>query len=380
MSSLQFLGATDSVTGSRFLVEHQGEQVLVDCGLFQGPKELRLRNWAPFPADLNRLEKVVFTHAHLDHTGYFPRLVKEGFRGTAFASPATVDLCGILWPDSGHLQEEDARFANKKGFSKHDPALPLYTEVEGIEAASFLASVPYEQWQELTSGLAFSLRPAGHIFGSSFIRLKLDGAGKACTVLFSGDLGRYDQPITPDPSEVEETDYLLVESTYGDRLHPDADPRIELAEIINRTAQRGGIVLIPSFAVGRTQELMYILRELEDAGKIPQLPVYLDSPMAIDATKILLKHPEEHDLEMTAMNRAGLDPLNSRQVSYVRTRELSQALNDQHHHRFQRDGHGRARAAPSGSAAPGSPSHRALRGIPGGRHPRPGTAGGGQGN
>lgn len=328
MASIRFLGATGCVTGSRFLVTSGEDHVLVDCGLFQGPKELRLRNWAPFPADLKKLNSIVFTHAHLDHTGYFPRLVKEGFQGRVYASPATADLCGILWPDSGHLQEEDARFANKMGFTKHNPALPLYTEVEGMEAVQYLEKVPYQQEQSLGRRLAFSLIPAGHIFGSCFVRMHMGLNGETRIVLFSGDLGRYDQPITPDPAPVGEADYLVVESTYGNRLHSPSDPKLELASIINRTAGRGGMLLIPSFAVGRTQELMYLLRELEDSSRIPRLPVYVDSPMAIDATQILLRYPEEHDLEMRILENAGIDPLNSRQVNLVRTRELSQSLND----------------------------------------------------
>jgi metallo-beta-lactamase family protein len=328
MSSLRFLGATGCVTGSRFLITSGEDQVLVDCGLFQGPKELRLRNWAPFPAELGKLNSIVFTHAHLDHTGYLPRLVKEGFQGRVYASPATADLCAILWPDSGHLQEEDARYANKKGFSKHDPALPLYTEIEGIEATQYLEKVPYRKEQSIGPRLAFSLIPAGHIFGSCFVQMHVGVNGQTRTIVFSGDLGRYDQPITPDPTPVEQADYLVLESTYGDRLHSSSDPKLELAAIINRTAGRGGMLLIPSFAVGRTQELMYLLRELEDSDRIPHLPVYVDSPMAIDATQILLRYPEEHDLEMSALENAGIDPLNSRQVNLVRTRELSQSLNE----------------------------------------------------
>jgi metallo-beta-lactamase family protein len=327
MAKIQFLGATGCVTGSRFLVSAETGQVLIDCGLFQGPKELRLRNWAPFPADLRRLHSIVLTHAHLDHTGYFPRLVKDGFQGQVYASPATVDLCGILWPDSGHLQEEDARYANKKGFSKHDPALPLYTEVDGIEATRYLEKIPYRQETRIGAQFSFSLIPAGHIFGSNFVQMQVGVNGEKRHLLFSGDLGRYDQPITPDPTPVEETDYLVVESTYGNRLHLGADPKLELAAIINRTAGRGGMILIPSFAVGRTQELLYLLRELEDAQRIPRLPVYVDSPMAIDATRILLRYPEEHDLEMQTLENSGIDPLNSRQVNLVRTRELSQAIN-----------------------------------------------------
>ena len=329
MVTLKFLGATDCVTGSRFLLKNAEAQVLIDCGLFQGPKELRLRNWSPFLPLVHGLEHVILTHAHLDHTGYFPRLVREGFRGEVSATPTTVDLCGLLWPDSGHLQEEDARYANKRGFSKHKPALPLYTEVEAVEALSFLKAVPYHQVERLSPRLSFLLLPAGHILGSSFVRVMVEEASSSFSVLFSGDLGRYDQPITPDPTAIEEAEYLLVESTYGDRLHGEADPHAALAEVINRTAERGGMIVVPSFAVGRTQELLYILRELEDRGTIPRLPVYVDSPLAVDATKILLKHPEEHDLDMTRMERAGVDPLNSRKVNFVRDPELSKALNEQ---------------------------------------------------
>ena len=328
MTTLQFLGAAGCVTGSRFILEADADHVLVDCGLFQGTKELRLRNWAPFPVPPSSLKHVVLTHAHLDHSGYLPKLAKEGFRGTIFATPATVDLCGVLLPDSGHIQEADARFANKKGFSQHKPALPLYTEVEAVETLQLLKPVPYGHTERISRALSFSFQPAGHIFGSGFIRMKVDDGRGSMDILFSGDLGRYGQPITHDPTPIESADYLLVESTYGDRLHDSTDVRDELARIVRGTAERGGVVLIPSFAVGRTQELLYILRELEDANRIPTLPVCVDSPMAIDATRILMKYPEEHDLDMSREQKAGADPLNCREVNFVRTAELSKTLND----------------------------------------------------
>ncbi len=327
MARLQFLGAAGCVTGSRFVLESRTDRVLIDCGLFQGSKELRLRNWASLPVPTSSLNHMVLTHAHLDHSGYLPRLVREGFRGSVFASPATVDLCGVLLPDSGHIQEADARFANKRGFSKHKPALPLYTEIEAIESLQFLKPVRYGELRRISAELAFSFEPSGHIIGSCFIRMQVGAEDKPIEVLFSGDLGRYGQPITHDPTPVDAADYLLVESTYGDRLHAATDAREELAAIIRQTAERGGMVLIPSFAVGRTQELMYILRELEEAGRIPRLPVYVDSPMAIDATRILMKYPEEHDVQMGREQAAGRDPLNCREVNLVRTAELSKALN-----------------------------------------------------
>lgn len=328
MTTLQFLGAAGCVTGSRFILESGNDRVLVDCGLFQGTKELRLRNWSSFPVQPSSFNHVVLTHAHLDHSGYLPKLVKEGFRGTVFATPATVDLCGILLPDSGHIQESDARFANKKGFSKHKPALPLYTEVEALEVLQFLKAVPYGHTETISPRLSFSFQPAGHIFGSGFIRMTVKDPREPFDILFSGDLGRYGQPITHDPTAIESADYLLLESTYGDRLHESMDASEALAAIVRETSGRGGVLLIPSFAVGRTQELLYILRELEDAGRIPTLPVYVDSPMAIDATRILMKYPEEHDIDMSRAQTAGLDPLNSHEVNFVRTAELSKALNE----------------------------------------------------
>jgi metallo-beta-lactamase family protein len=359
-AALQFLGATGCVTGSRFVLEAGKDRVLIDCGLFQGTKELRLRNWARFPVDPSSVDHVILTHAHLDHSGYLPKFVKEGFQGDVLASPATVDLCGVLLPDSGHIQEADARFANKRGFSKHKPALPLYSEIEAIESLRLLKSVPYRQTYRLSPGLSFSFQPAGHIIGSCLVRVRIEDKGKALEALFSGDLGRYDQPITHDPTPVESADYLLIESTYGDKLHEGSNVKEELASVITQTAERGGVVLIPSFAVGRAQELMYVLRELEDAGRIPYLPVYVDSPMAIDATRILMKYPEEHDVQMAREYTAGLDPLNCREVNFVRTAELSKAINEMRYPMII--------IASSGMATGGRVLHHLLHRLPDSRN------------
>ena len=356
MASLRFLGATGCVTGSRFLLESEGKQTLVDCGLFQGPKELRLRNWQPFPVDPSSLDHVLLTHAHLDHSGYLPKLVREGFQGDVFATPATVDLCGILLPDSGHIQESDARFANERGFSKHQPALPLYTELEAVESLGFLKPLPYGKILHLSPRFSVSFQPSGHILGSCLIRIKVEEKDRTLDLLFSGDLGRYGQPITHDPTPVDLADYLLIESTYGNKLHGSKDPKDELAEVINETAQRGGTLLIPSFAVGRTQELMYILRELEDAQRIPRIPVYVDSPMATDATSILMKYPEEHDVGMTRALTAGHDPLNCREVNFVRTSDLSKALNEMRYPMIV--------IASSGMATGGRVLHHLARRLP----------------
>jgi metallo-beta-lactamase family protein len=329
MSKLQFLGATGCVTGSKYLITaSDGERLMIDCGLFQGPHELRDRNWQPLPTGGSTIDSVVLTHAHLDHTGYFPRLAKDGFEGKVYASETTLELCGVLWPDSGKIQEEDALFANKAQYTKHKPALPLYTEVEARSALRFLHGVKYQTPFQISKNFTFTFFPAGHILGSCLVAVDIHESGGALLRLFfSGDLGRYDAPITPDPSPIESADLMVVESTYGDRLHDESDPRIKLAEAINSTIRRGGTVLIPSFAVGRTQELLYLLRELENSKAIPRLPVFVDSPMATSVTNILLAHPEEHDLEMTALDQKGIDPLGTHDVKFVRDAEESKSLN-----------------------------------------------------
>ncbi len=289
---LTFLGAAGTVTGSKYLLEIGGRRILVDCGLFQGFKELRLRNWDPLPVSPKNIDMVVLTHAHLDHTGYLPLLVRNGFAGRVIATSGTRDLCGILLPDSGHLQEQDAEFANRHGYSKHHPALPLYTEADARAALTRFDAVDFGAAHDLGGGVSLIFRKAGHILGAATASLSAGGR----TITFSGDLGRPNDPVLLPPDPIGETDYLLVESTYGDRKHDTRDPETVLGEIINRTAARGGTLVIPAFAVGRAQTLLYYLQRLKSAKKIPNLPIYLDSPMAIDAGDILLAHCGEHRL------------------------------------------------------------------------------------
>lgn len=329
MTYLEFLGATRTVTGSRHLVEVDGYRVLVDCGLFQGLKELRLRNWDPFPVDPATIDAVILTHAHIDHSGYLPKLVKEGFGGKVYATPATAELARIMLPDSARLQEEEADYANKVGSSKHRPALPLYTEREASDALRLLVSVNYRKRVNLTKKLSFQFINAGHILGSSFVRMALempDGSEK--TILLTGDIGRYNEPIIHDPTPIEEADYVVLESTYGDREHPDLDVRETLARIVNETVARGGHLLIPAFAVGRTQTLLYHLRALEEEGRIPSIPVYVDSPMAASATRLYLNHKEEHDLEMKDLMDDRRNPLAPKRFNLARTRQESKSITD----------------------------------------------------
>lgn len=328
MAKITFLGAARAVTGSKFLVEAathgRVSRLLVDCGLFQGPKKLRLRNWAPLPRDPASIDAVVLTHAHIDHTGYLPRLVRDGFAGAIHANAATRDLCGILLPDSARLQEEDAEHAAFKGYSKHHPPLPLYTEEEAQLALSRFALIPALN-QPHAIGSAFSVRllTAGHILGSASIELTVRENGRTTVILFSGDLGRYDQPILNDPAQPPRADYLVCESTYGDREHPSESPHDALAEVIRRVVKRGGAVVIPAFAVGRTQQLLYVLRELEDWHQIPEVPVYVDSPMAARVTDFYLAHRADHDLEY----RRERDPLNTHSIHITRSVEESKQIN-----------------------------------------------------
>lgn len=290
---IQFLGATGTVTGSKYLVTAGSTRILVDCGLFQGYKQLRLRNWENLPVAPSELDAVVLTHAHLDHSGYLPLLVRNGFRGKIYCSEATYDLCWLLLPDSGHLQEEDAAYANRHGFSKHHPALPLYTENDAERSLRHFAPVKFGERFDLDGGLSAELTRAGHILGAAMVSLS-DGR---TSITFSGDLGRSDDLIMPPPSTIERTDYLVVESTYGNRRHSRTDPMSVLGQTIRETARRGGVTVIPSFAVGRAQALMYYLHLLKESGAIPPvLPIYLDSPMARDATAIYHKHRTDHRL------------------------------------------------------------------------------------
>lgn len=325
--TLQFLGAAGGVTGSKYLITFGGRQTLLDCGLFQGLKELRLRNWSPFPVAAARLHAVVLTHAHLDHSGYLPRLVAQGFKGPVFGTPATCDLLRILLLDSAHLQEEEARYANKTGYSKHHPALPLYTVEDAERALQLLRPTRFREEVELGPGLWVRFSRAGHILGAAAARISYDMGPIRKSLVDSGDLGRYGRPILRDPEPVTTTDWLLVESTYGDRLHPE-NPEAELAKVVNEVADRSGCLIVPSFAVGRTQEMIYSIRKLEDEGKIPVLPLHVDSPMAIHATEIYRDHPAEHDLDMKLLTDEKHHPLCSRRFFIHRTREESKAINN----------------------------------------------------
>ena len=329
MATLTFLGATGTVTGSKYLLEAGGERLLIDCGLFQGLKELRLRNWNPLPIPSASIQWLVLTHAHLDHTGYIPRLVKDGFKGQVYASPATVDLSKLMLPDSGHLQEEDAAYANKKGFSKHDPALPLYTYEEAVKSLDSFRAIDESKPLELSSHFTLRCLSAGHILGARMIEVTVRENGAMKRILFSGDLGRFPQLILRPPVVPESGfDYLLLESTYGDRLHPRDDVGARLVSIVEATAQSGGTVLIPSFAVGRTQELLYLFRELIEQRKMHSLPIHVDSPMAIDVTDLYRRHEEDHDLRTGALEAQGIKPFSPPDLHFDKSLEESKALND----------------------------------------------------
>ena len=304
MISITFLGAARTVTGSKHLVECNGTRVLVDCGLFQGLKELRLRNWRDLPIPATSIDAVVLTHAHLDHCGYLPRLVVQGFRGRIFCTQGTQDLCRIVLPDAGRIQEEDAAFANRHGFSKHTPALPLYREVDAFRAVSQLQPCGYERAMPVANGFEIEFINAGHLLGSSYVRMRVDGR----TILFGGDLGRFNRPVLPDPTMVSEADYLLVESTYGDRVHEADDNGDRLAQIIRSAAERGGKLIVPSFAIGRVEEVIYWLKRLEAENRIPVLPVYLDSPMAAAALQRYRERINELDQDLQPQRRDDVAP------------------------------------------------------------------------
>lgn len=315
---LTFLGATGTVTGSKYLLEDDNRRILVDCGLFQGLKDLRLRNWDKLPVDPASIDAVLLTHAHMDHSGYLPVLVKNGFKGPIYCSDATFDLCGILLPDGGRIQESDAERANRYGYTKHKPALPLYTEEDAYAALEHFKPVDFGKDYALSEILSFSLSRAGHILGAACITVS-DGQSK---LVFSGDIGRPHDPIMKAPVQIEEADYLVLESTYGDRLHAETDPMDRIEEIVNRTFQRGGIVVIPSFAVGRAQLILYYVHELMRTKRIPKVPVYLDSPMAIDATKQWQDHIKEHRLDAKKCGEV------CRTATYTHTTEESKALDN----------------------------------------------------
>ncbi len=315
---ITFLGATGTVTGSKYLVECKNKKILIDCGLFQGYKKLRLRNWEKPPVDPKTIDAVILTHAHIDHSGYIPLLVKNGFKGKIYCSAATYDLCSILLSDSGYLQEEDARRANKYHYTKHKPALPLYTQTDAKKSLEYFKTVEFEKTVDLGGENSFVLSQSGHILGSSFITL----SSKKKTITFSGDLGRLSDPILKSPTKLQNTDYLLIESTYGNRLHDKIDPLIEMGKIIRDTVSKGGSILIPAFAVGRSQSILYYIHQLKKSKAIPDIPVYLDSPMAINASKLLCKFNQEHKLsQKQCEDVCGV-------ATYTRTTEQSKEIAD----------------------------------------------------
>jgi len=342
---IQFLGAAGTVTGSKHLINtsydssgKQGFQALIDCGLFQGPKEWRERNWQDTPVPAREIDAVVLTHAHLDHCGWIPRLVKEGFRGPIYATPATIDLCSVVLPDSGHLQEEDAEFYNKKKISKHDPALPLYTLEEAQNCLQYFKPVVVEATTQLSPELSVRFVRAAHILGSTMAEITLKTNGQTRRLLFTGDIGRVrDSEVAPGkvvhsgPQEGESADVLVMESTYGNRQHPDTDPRPELARLIRDTVARGGSIIVPAFAVERTQKFVFILKELMESGQIPRIPVYCDSPMAIKAVEIFIKHSEEYTPQTADLIKKYGSPVEWPGFTFALTAEQSKKINDSHY-------------------------------------------------
>ncbi|HUF02960.1 MAG TPA: MBL fold metallo-hydrolase [Aridibacter sp.] len=360
MAKISFYGGVGTVTGSKYLVESNGKKVLVDCGLFQGLRELRERNWEPLPFDPASLDAVIITHAHIDHTGFLPRIVKLGFNSPVFTSGGTNDLIKILLPDSARLQEEDADYRNRKGLTKHTPALPLYDENDADAALDLVNAVPNDgKPVEICDGITAAFNVAGHILGASLVHLTLSNAGEDGSdirFLFSGDLGHYDQPILKDPATPPPCEYLMVESTYGDRLHDEEPSEDHLARIINEAYERNGPVLIPAFAVGRTQEILYLIRELEEQSRIPVMPVAVDSPMAKQATQVYNRWREEHDEEYASILARQKHPLMTKSMTLAGTREESKRLND--------DKGARIIISASGMLSGGRVLHHAMRILP----------------
>jgi metallo-beta-lactamase family protein len=331
MAKLTFLGAAGCVTGSKYLVEAAGKRLLVDCGLFQGSSELKDRNWKPLPIDPRTIDYAVLTHAHLDHTGWLPVLVKDGYRGPIFANPATIELTEILLKDSAHLQEEETEHAKFKKYSRHAEPRSLYTPEDVDPVLRQLKTMPRSGYFDISPEFRVCGYDAGHILGSSSLELTITEGGKKIVVVFSGDIGRYGQPILKEPTTPpSNADVLICESTYGDREHQDGNPEDLLAQIVNHVVKRGGSIVIPAFAIGRTQTFMYYLRQLEDQQRIPRIPVYVDSPMALSATDLYMKHKEDHDLEFVREEGSDGkgDPLDVHEFHLTRSAEESKAINN----------------------------------------------------
>ncbi len=299
-AKLRFFGAVGTVTGSRFLLQIRKRQYLIDCGLFQGYKQLRLRNWAKLPFSPRQVKAVVLTHAHLDHSGFLPVLCREGFGGPIYATPSTRDLCRYLLPDSGFIQEKDAAMANRYGHTRHHPAKPLYTRADAEACLKQFDSLRFHKGKKLDSRTTLTFRRAGHIPGAAMAEFQIDGQ----RVVFSGDLGHDGSATVPPPEQIKQADYLVLESTYGNRRRDRADPEDALVEVIKKIVARGGSVIVPAFAVGRTQLLLHHLRRLIDARRIPRVPVFLDSPLAINATEVFANHPDDHRLSVAEAEAA----------------------------------------------------------------------------
>jgi len=360
MAKITFYGGVGTVTGSKYLLEHNGKKILVDCGLFQGLKELRERNWQDPPFDLADIDAVIITHAHIDHTGFLPRVVKLGYNGPVFTSRATCDLLKILLPDSARLQEEEADYRNRHDLTSHTPALPLYDEMDARATLELLTPVPNDGVAvDICEGVKASFMVAGHIMGASLVLVELENArpdGSSIKFLFSGDLGHYDQPIVKDPAAPPDCDYLMCESTYGNRLHGDVDSASQLADIINQAVRRRGPILIPAFAVGRTQEVLYMIRELEEQKRIPILPVIVDSPMAAQATQVYNRWNEEHDEEYASILASKRHPLRTSSMMTASSRDESKRLNEMHGTRII--------ISASGMMSGGRVLHHAMRMVP----------------
>lgn len=322
---VKFLGGAKSVTGSKYLLEIDDQKILVDCGLFQGQKALRERNWEPFPVDASTIDTIILTHAHIDHSGYLPRIVKEGFNGLVHCTTATAGLLEIMLMDAAKLQEEEASFAKKKGYSKHASPQPLFNSSDAEAALVLLNGHHYKHTTEIASGVEVTFYNAGHILGAAIVEIKIQGDDQIKKIVFSGDLGRYGSPVLQDPEVITDADILFVESTYGDRANVNEDLENVFAELINKALERGGCLLIPAFAVGRTQLLLHHFKTFMEQGKIPSVPVYVDSPMAISSTKIYQDYPEYHKLSEKELNELSI--FDYPQIKYYRSQEASSSLN-----------------------------------------------------
>jgi len=329
--TIQFLGATGTVTGSKtgiYAGPDLDDRLMIDCGLFQGPKKLRLRNRSPLPENPNSFGSILLTHAHLDHCGYLPKMVKEGFSGSIICTDATAAIARIILLDSAHIQEEEANYANKKGFSKHSPALPLYNTEDALKAIELFKTVEPGKPVEISKRISAIFHEAGHILGSTSIQLNCGENGSAGKILMSGDIGRYGAPILPDPHSGYDVDWVVMESTYGGRFHGDADIFAELADVVRESIDRGGVLIIPAFAVGRTQLLLYALRHLKDQKCIPDIPIYIDSPMAIQVTGLHVRHEEAWDIEARIMGESDEKPLLPENLHIFRSVQDSKKLNN----------------------------------------------------